>query len=64
MIISIIFNITSFIPLKKATTGFDFSSSIKIKPIPIRITKKITCNILALSLKALKKLSGTISTNG
>jgi hypothetical protein len=60
---SIIFIITSFKPLKKSTTGF-LSSSIKIRPIPRRITKSITCNMLPLSLKALKKLSGTISISG
>jgi hypothetical protein len=62
IIMSIIFIITSFKPLKKS--GFAFSSSIKIRPIPRRITKSITCNMLPLSLKALKKLSGTISISG
>jgi imidazolonepropionase len=33
-----IFIITSFKPLKKSTTGFDFFSSIKISPIPIKAT--------------------------
>jgi hypothetical protein len=42
IIMSIIFIITSFKPLKKSTTGFAFSSSIKIRPIPRRITKSIT----------------------
>ena len=52
IIMSIIFKITSFNPLKKPTTGSECFGSTKIIPIPNRIVNRITCNILALSVKA------------
>jgi hypothetical protein len=48
IIMSIIFIITSFKPLKNQQQ-VSLSSSIKIRPIPRRITKSITCNMLPLS---------------
>ena len=62
IMISIIFKMTSLKPSKNFFTGSACSSGIKMSPIPKKIAKKITCNILALLPAAPTILLGTIST--
>jgi hypothetical protein len=62
IIMSIIFIITSFKPLKKSTTGFAFSSSIKIRPM--KNYEKYNLQHATIVTQSFEKLSGTISISG
>ena len=52
----------SFNPSKNSFIGFALFSGTKSIAIPKKMMKKITFSILPLSLNALNKLLGTIST--